>query len=311
MEPSVRNAILLAASLSVLSGCEEKQTTATPNKEVTQQLSSRVQALEQIPGWVELKKVWQELDAIAPKDSTNFGGPYMGTLSLEAAQQYRKRVKSIRYQLGAQDKGTTLSSFRSAGIADANRDSLAQNREKRLRTISDLEVDLLCDLMEYRIDMFQHGPRSLFTRMVYDPASPLIRNERSTQALEKQIDLILSLKEQKKMSSDEYTLALQGVQQQIYDFAITNIIREEYRWSTSPFYGTPTKATQNGLDAQIAELDAHYNHLEKIHEGGKASPADEKTYKGYKTKYRNTKEKLKELKETLPALHELIVELQR
>lgn len=308
MDNSVRKALLLAASLSVLSGCasESGKSIDTPQKI---ELSARVQSLQQIPGWISLKELWQTLDAIPPKDSANFGGAYMGTLGFEKAQEYRKKLQEIRVQLGYSNKGINLSSLLQKN--DAQNKKILNNREKRAAHLSDLEVTILCDLVEYRISMFVNGPASMYTRMIIHPSSPRIFKEKTVEALEKQIDLILTLKAQKKLSEEEYTKALKSIQESIYQYAVGTIIQDGYNWSHSLTFSIPTFSEKPPIEKIEAQLDAHYQQIMEILAKPTVSLADEKSYNGYIQKYNRTKENLKTLKENLPALEELIAELQR
>lgn len=312
MEYSVRKALLLAASLSVVTGCNTPQKSdPTPQIDIEQRLSRRIEELQKIPSWIELKEVWQSLDAITPGDSTRFGGAYMGTLTSEKAHEYRKKLQKIRYEMGQLNQNK-LSPFYDAHIPkEIEKKEIEQNRAKRITLLSDLEIDLLCDLLEYRIDMFVHGPRSMFTRMIVNTESPMVRNEKTVQALEKQVDLLLTLKKEQKISSKEYEKALANIQQRISEFAVSTIIREEYRWSSNFGFGSPLTDTGSIIKRQIQQLDAHYESIQKMLSAPQVSAATEKTYKGNRQEYNRTKEKLKELESIEPALSELITELQR
>lgn len=314
MESSIRKAILLAASLSVLSGCnEQKNAVQKPTKNVEQQLSKRVKALQEIPGWIALKELWIKLDTISPKDSNSVGGDYMGALSNDQAQQYRLMLKEIRHQLGCLDRLDNLTSslLNDSHMQKIQKKEIKENKSKREAYLSYLEVDLLCDLIGYRIGMFQHGGPSITTRMVVFTESPRNRKEKTTQALEKQIDLILTLKERKMLSSEEFTKALNSVEQTIYEYAVSTIIQNEYRWSGELGFGTPNISESSSVQRQIARLDTHYEKIQKLLSAPNVSAATDKSYKGNKYDYNNTKEKLRELEEIRPALKELIAELQR
>lgn len=313
MDKSVRKALLLAASLSVLQACNS-ETANRQNIGSTQkiELSKRIQDLQQLPGWTSLKQLWQKLDAIPPKDSTNFGGPYMGTLNSQDAQQYQKELEEIRFQLGIKSPRNWNSFKDDDKTSAAKGEAFKENQLTRRALISDLEAELLCELTEYRMSLFQHGPHTMFTRMMINPASPRVRNEKTVAALEKQIDLILSLKEQKKISSEESDKALQGLQETIFEYAVNSIVQNGYRWSSEFGFGASSLDEEGSSVEKVEEqLDAHFLNLEKRFSGQQISAATEKSYKGYKMNYRQTKERLLELKKCRPSLQELVAELQR
>jgi hypothetical protein len=283
-----------------LSGCsinprttnQVSQTPAPTNKNTNAQqpTAGKIAALNNTTEWKNFKIFWQRLDNIAPtansnnnSGSANYYGEYYNALSQADGYALRQELKTPIANL------QTLS---------------AQN------LITPLEIEVLNNICSSRIDYMTNYLASMVTRMMPPPIAT--DRDYAIKDLEKKIDVLLELRDNKIISTSELQLALANIQEDVWAYSILNTITSHYVW----YYYTQDLAGDRALGTDVAILDGyiqgfeeHYANYQKQKANGTINTSDASIYKDIDTKYQETKQAISDLKAALPSLNELIADL--
>lgn len=147
--------------------------------------SRRIAALRGNPSWDRFKRIWRELDDVAPRESKGSLGElsYVRSLDHEQAPRLSQQADDALRRLSAD------------------------------QLLSDGEADFLRRTMQLRIGNMTHGfmPLMMMHRM---PAPFETEQASSAERLERKLDVLVKLRTDGKIGSKEFDLALEETQRE-------------------------------------------------------------------------------------------------
>jgi len=250
----------------------ENSNSKTPsNKNIGENMINFEKEFKSKERWLKIKKIWKTLSKVEPKEN----GIYFNTLKKEEQIQVNKDL---------------LEAF-----------GYHYNGLNKPKNISDLEK-ILYNLINERIGELTY-PRELMTRMMAPPTGRLKRT--SIIAMEKEIDILIKLKNDKKVESKELAKVLVRVQDNVYMSCILNILKDS-RASYSLDLSKVEKL--NKIDATIDLWIEKYN--ESFNKVIKNTVVKEKYLEEYKANNERVQRDLKKIKKLKSKIYNLIEALE-
>ncbi|MBU0707221.1 hypothetical protein KKG41_02505 [Patescibacteria group bacterium] len=268
-----------------LSGCDiisDKITSENNNSiQNTEYLPDRIQKLNKQIEWTNFVTFWQKLDFIKPnegKDEFDLFGEYYSAITTEDRENFLNKLAVLIESL--------------------------KNMEMDEILITDIEIDLLENICQTRIEYMSSGFTSLLMRMM--PPTTITDKENSIMDLERKIDTLIELRTDGKINEAEYQDALGIIKEDIEMYSITDTISTNYiYYYSSNLYSASANRTS---EDHINEFEDHYATylLNKV-------DANSNTYypEDLDKKYLETKKTIEEIKVALPNLNELVEDLTR
>lgn len=249
--------------------------------------SERLARLSETQEWSKFKAFWKKLDQVEPKkkEDNAYIGEYYGSITYDESENLRAELENLI-----------------AGL----------KKLKRKKMISSLEVELLDKICRKRIDYLYSGLQSMTSRMMPPPL--LTDKENSISDLERHIDVLVELKKNGKINSEEFQQALSIVKEDIKLFSILDTLSESYLG----YYSLPLAAireeegktgrVENIVEKIIAGFEKDYAGFQAKAETAQQA-AD--TQKDIAAKYAETKKAIDKLKNVFPSLTELVSDLEK
>lgn len=267
-----------------------------------QDMSERMQELNRMYEWEKLKTFWRKLNSVEPgKESES--GRYTDSIEIEEAEELRQEMSEI---FGYKN----YDNFRGEILYDVVGETETSSRTgvKKLvleNKILPLEMKILAKICSERLDYLTMGPSSMVTRMMI--SETVIEKENSIAGLEHKIDILIELRNNSKVSKDEFEMALDNIQNEIETFLILDAIKSNYLSIYEYSYGNIENFNEDrAIEEYIAVFEQHYLDYK--------NDEDESFYSRYSDDevdkmYLKTKNKIEEIKKVLPELRELIADL--
>jgi len=252
--------------------------------------SERLAGLSETQEWSRFKAFWKKLDQVEPKkkEDNSIVGEYYGSITYDESENLRAELEKLI-----------------AGL----------KKLKRKKLVSSLEVELLGKICRKRIDYLHSGLQSMMTRMMPPPL--LTDKENSISDLERHIDVLLELKKNGKIKSDEFQQALSIVKEDIKLYSILDTLSESYLG----YYSLPlatireeegkTGRVENIVEKIIAGFEKDYAGFQAKAETAQQAQQAADTQKDIAAKYAETKKAVDKLKNVFPSLAELVSDLEK
>lgn len=220
--------------------------------------SPRIAALRGNPSWDRFKRIWRELDDVAPRGAKGSLGELSYARSLD------------------DERAPKLSQQADEALRQLNADQL----------LSEGEADFLRRTMQLRIQNMTHGFMHLM--MMHRMPAPFETEQASSaERLERKLDVLVDLRADGKIGSEEFGLALAEVQRE----SITLYVASEM---ARQGYAAPAIVHPVDGEAFLAEMERKL--AEARADGGSDGP---------------TARLVQESKTLVPAIRELLAELER
>ena len=241
--------------------------------------SAKMNNVLRTQAWRNFKRFWKKLDAIKPTRKKSIFGEYAGAIKNNDIILYKKQLNDVIKQL-----------------------TLANH-------LSPFEIKIFNAVCKERIYYMSVGKRSMTSRMIAPLTIRTIEN--SIQSLERRIDILLKLNDNKKITHSQFKMALSKINENIQEFAISKIIKENYIASMlHPRLSLPFKNKSiNRVEVLLQQFEAHYSDYKTKKAKGVIRKEHLKYYKNIEQKYKTTKRKLQKMNELLPSLNLLIKDL--
>lgn len=284
----MRNVILFLISLLTLSSCskknnEVKKPEEPETKDYPVPTSKTTLKIIKTDEWSEFKTFWLELSSIDTSgyDNLDFDIDY----DLNEVEDFSNKLKNIIVKLKS--------------ISDES---------NYIRVI-----DFIYSICTERIDYICFGKRSMLTRMI--PLATTTEKEIVIDSLEKQIDILLSLKDKKVLDEPKFNMALKNVNLNIQNYSIINAIAQNYDgrvvFTLNQFEALDKVDKAKGLiDLQISNFENHYTDFQKKL-SNELNEEEKIYYAELEKKYVETKEEIEKLKSIFPIMTELLIDLEK
>lgn len=282
----IRNLILILASILAFTSCnKEKEENVIPEEpdanDALDSISKTAQNIIKTEEWSEFKSFWLELNIIDSSDQDDYNFEF----DFDKSEILSEKSEKI------------ISELRNISIEEPNQE------------IFNL-IYLLCN---DRINNIIFGGAMFETRMM--PPLSSTEMEMAIDNLEKQIDILISLKNNKVLDELKFNTALNNVNLNIQNFSIINVIANKYSDSVvltlNQFEAMNKEEKARGLiDLQISNFENHYANFEK-RMSDDLNEKDKAYYAELEQKYITTKEEIDKLKSIFPIMTELLIDLER
>ena len=270
--------------------------------QVHQDISERILELNRISEWKSLKTFWKKLDLIDPGEESE-SGRYTDSIEIEEAEELRQEMAEI---FGYKN----YNNFRGEILYDVTEETKTSSKTGIKKLVSEdkilpLEMEILAKICSERLDYMTMGHNNMVTRMII--SEMVVEKENSIAGLEHKIDILIELRNNNKVSKDEFEMALDNIQNEIETFVILDTIKSNYLPIHKYSYKNIEDSNENSaVEEYIAVFEQHYldyknNEEESFYSWYDVDEVDEM--------YLKTKNKIEETKKVLPALRELIADL--
>lgn len=277
--------VLLTVLAVLLSGVQAGMVAA---RTVGRQAAGALEGLLRTAAWQQFKAFWRRIGLIPPRQKLSADGSRR--LAITYAPYAHVIGKEEHDRLG-KELGDRLAALSTAGFPQD-------------------DLDFLGHVVRARLGNMYTGPTSMLTRMV--PSANMIEEEKSLQQVERQIDLLDTLRRAGKITTTEFRVALNGVQRELCNISITRMVAALYGrfWPVLDREWHEKFRTMELVERQLWIIGSHYrttvDRYSKM-SGGYAG----KQKAELKRKYRNVTGELDTFRKRMPRIHHLIEELER
>lgn len=276
--------VLLTVLAVLLSGVQAGMVAA---RTVGRQAAGALEGLLRTAAWQQFKAFWRRIGLIPPKRPATDG---TRRLAISDAPYAHVIGKEEHDRLG-KELGDRLAALSAAGFPKD-------------------DLDFLEQVVRARLGNMLHGPTSMLTRMV--PSANMIEEEKSLQQVERQIDLLDTLRRAGKITTTEFRVALNGVQRELCNISITRMVAALYGrfWPVLDREWHEKFRTMELVERQLWIIGNHYrtavDRYSKMSGGYAVKQKAE-----LERKYRNVTGELDTFRKRMPRIHHLIEELER
>lgn len=276
---------ILAAALALFPG-------GLPGGMVTvraagQHAAGALEGLFRTAAWRQFKDFWRRVGLIPPKapatDGTRrlaiWNAPYAHVIGKE---EHDRLVRELGERAGA---------LAAAGFTREN-------------------IDFLEQVLRARLGNMLHGPTSMLTRMI--PSANTIEEEKSLQQVERQIDLLDTLRKAGKITTTEFRTALNSVKHELCNISVTRMVAVYYGrfWPVLDREWHEKFRTMELVERQLWIIGSHYRTaVDRYSRMSSPYAVDHKA--DLEKKYTRVVRELGAFRKRLPQIHHLIEELER
>ncbi|MCK5491040.1 MAG: hypothetical protein KAI67_04310 [Candidatus Pacebacteria bacterium] len=275
-----------------------------------QDLSVRMQELNRMSEWKNLKIFWKKLNLIEPSNENINDLDYYEYIHTDSLGV--KEAENLRQEMAGIFGYKNYNSFREEILYNVTEETKISSKVgiKKLvleNTILPLEMKILAKVCDERLNYISIGFSSMLTRMM--PSRIVTEKDNSIADLEHKIDLLIALRNNGKVDKDEFEVALGNIQNEIETFLILDAIKSNYLPIYGYSYGNIEDFNESSeIEEYVAIFEQHYINYKNGEE--------ESFYGGYDINeidkmYLKTRNEIEEIKKVLPSLRELIADLER
>ena len=142
------------------------------------------------------------------------------------------------------------------------------------------------------------------------PPANLVRRDDSLKNLESRIDLLIDLRNRKKIDDQKFQAILPGIIQDVQVFSVADVVLRNYYRDLPPRIRREDADIVGTIRQNLQDIEDHYHDYQQRRKRGELTgPAE--YYQDIDRKYAQTRQQLIDLQRILPAFSELIADLEQ
>jgi hypothetical protein len=226
----------------------------------------RVKDLNKTQEWLGFKAFWKNLDAVEPGDTSKF----MGWQPYYAGPDHNWEDANRRFD----------SSSKMISKIEPQLYSLVKKE-----LLDSMEVSLLVNACQMRIEYIYSGFKSMITRMMPPPGQ--VEKESSIFELERRIDGLLKLKKEEKIDEGELKQAMDSINIEMKTFGLLDIVGRNRNYTYWGGYTQPGEPDSTDVfKREVAAFEKERSEFMKTYKPEKATEEEKNVFNAYERTHR-------------------------